>query len=70
MVCIKAFRTQTATNLDKIKRVGTDPLLRWLRGLTPPKIRGSTVTSWRGSMFHTRTSYPSSAFRRRCSRFA
>ena len=27
-VCIKAFGTQTATNLDKIKRVGTNPLLR------------------------------------------
>jgi hypothetical protein len=28
MICIKAFRTQTAANLDKIKRVGAYSLLQ------------------------------------------
>ena len=69
-VCVKALRPQIPTNLDKIKRVCGSSLFRREGGLNLIPIRGSTVTSWDGSTFPIRTSYPSSGFRRRCSRSA
>ena len=69
-VCVKTFRTQTPGNLDKIKRVRGGSLSRRGAELNPILIRGSTVRSWGGSTFCTRTCYPSLEFRRRCSHFA
>ena len=69
-VCVKAFRTQTPTNLEKIKRVRGKSLFHRDGELSLVPIRGSTARSWGGSTFRTRMSSPSSASRRRCSRFA
>jgi len=69
LVCIKAFRTQTATNLDKIKRVCDSSVLRREGELNQIPISGSTVRSLHGSTFRTLTYYHSSAFRRHCFRF-
>jgi hypothetical protein len=69
-VCVKAFRTQTAANLDKIKRVCGRSLFQRRGELDLIPIRGSIVRSWGGSMFRTRTSYRSLAFPSHCSRSA
>ena len=52
-VCIKALRTQTPVNLEKIKRVRSNSLFHQEGGLSPVLIRGSTVKSWGGSTFRT-----------------
>lgn len=44
-VCLKAFRTQAAENLDKIKRVCGGPIFRRESGLGLTPIRDSTVRS-------------------------
>ena len=69
-VCVKALRTQTTVNLEKIKRVCGNSLFHREGGLSLVPIRGSTATSWGGSTFRTRMSCPSSESRRLCSRFA
>jgi hypothetical protein len=63
-VCVKAFRTQTAVNLDKIKRVCSRSISRQDGRLIPVPIRGSIVRSLGGSTFPIRTCYPSSESRR------
>ena len=68
-VCVKAFRTQTQVHLDKIKRVGGSSPFR-SGGLDLIPIRGSIMRLWGGNTCHIQTSYPSSGFRRRCSRSA
>ena len=52
-VCVKALRTQTPVNLEKIKRVRSNSLFHQEGGLSPVLIRGSTVRSWGGSTFRT-----------------
>ena len=69
-VCVKALRTQTPVNLEKIKRVRGNSLFHREGGLSLVPIRGSTARSWGGSTFRTRMSCPFSESRRRCSRFA
>lgn len=69
-VCVKAFRAQTAENLYKIKRVCNSPQFQRESELSLILIRGSTVRSWCGSIFHTQTCCPSSEYRRHCFRFA
>ena len=66
-VCIKAFRTQTATDPEKIKRVSDGSLLRLEVHSTG--IRGSTVRSWGGSIFPIRTSNHSLECPSHCSHF-
>ena len=68
-VCVKAFRTQTPTNLDKIRRVCCSSLFQRVGMLNLIPTRGSTVRLWGGSMFHIQTSFPSSESLSRCSRF-
>ena len=69
-VCVKALRTQTPANLEKIRRVRGNSLFHRGGGLSLVLIRGSTARSWGGSTFRTRMSCSSSESRRRCSRFA
>ena len=69
-VCVKALRTQTPVNLEKIKRVRGNSLFNGEGGLSLVPIRGSTAISLGGNTFRTRMSCPSSESRRGYSRFA
>ena len=69
-VCVKAFRTQPAANLDKVKRVCASFLLQHDDEFNLIPTRGFTVRSWGGSTFRIQMSCPSSEFWRRRPRFA
>lgn len=69
-VSVKVLRTRAVANPDKIKQVCDSSLFCPQGELILIPIRVSTMRSQGGNTFRIRTCYPSSEFRRRCSRFA